>query len=270
MVSACAGQLRRLAAFALCLILLSGLLTSLIAPWIDLPAWRVFRRCVSVSAALTLWAFLRFIHRQPLSSLGFGPWRAGKRHVAFGVLIGCGAILFMGGLYLASHAIRIQIHPDTWRVWRTTLGFVPAAGLVAVLEEAVFRGYLLQQLLICSTPVAVVGSSLAYALVHLRPNPVWPGSAFELVGLFLLGWVLALATLRTNQLYLAIGLHGSLAYWARVNKLLIEIPNSPYQWFVGTSRLVNGVGAWLLLLTLGILFWQGRTQARATQRREAS
>ncbi|MEK7214709.1 MAG: CPBP family intramembrane glutamic endopeptidase, partial [Chloroflexota bacterium] len=129
--------------------------------------------------------------------------------------------------------------------------------LVGGLEELIFRGYLLRQLLACSQPLAVAGSSAAYALVHLRPNPVWPSSGLELAGLFILGCVLAASVLRTKQLYLAIGLHASLAYWARTNKLLIDFTAPPeLQWLTGTNRLINGVAAWCALAGIG--WWMTR------------
>jgi len=165
---------------------------------------------------------------------------------------------------------RFDLHLDLGRVWRTTLGFIPAAGLIALLEESVFRGYVLQQLQVCSTSLAVIGSSTAYALVHLRPTSVWPGILLELGGLFLLGLVLAIATLRTQQLYLAMGLHGSLAYCARVNKLFLEIPDSSLRWLTGTNRLVNGIGAWVLLVGLGGLVWVWGRRLSGPSSRSAS
>lgn len=254
----CRTNLTRLVWFALSILLLSALSSALLHRWLDLSWWKVFRRSVSLSAAFTLWTFMRYLHHQPLRALGFGPWRQGRRQVGWGVGLGCGLVLLMGALYLGSGVCHLSVHPDVGRVWRTLLLSVPAMGLVAVLEEAIFRGYLLQHLMACSKTLAVAGSSAAYAAVHLRPDPTWPASGFELIGLFILGWVLALSTLRTRQLYLAIGFHGSLAYWARVNKLLVEFAAPSWQWAVGTSRLVNGVAAWAGLIGLGWLMARRR------------
>ena len=84
-------------------------------------------------------------------------------------------------------------------------------------------------------------------------------SALQLGGLFLLGEVLSLSYLRTGQLYLPMGLHAVLAYGVRVNKLLIEFTDLSLSWLVGTSRLVNGLASWVMLLGIGgIVFWRGR------------
>jgi hypothetical protein len=73
----------------------------------------------------------------------------------------------------------------------------------------------------------------------------------ELAGLFFLGFVLAFSYLRTQQLYVAVGLHASLAYGARVNKLLVTVSDPSLAWLTGTSRLVNGLLGWAVLAGIG-------------------
>ena len=237
--------------FALSIVVVSLLLSWIVRFWIHLSLWKTFRRCVSIAAALMLWTFIRVVHGRSLRSFGLGAWREGKRQLLQGILLGCGAVLVIGGLYLVVGVCRISIHENHWHVGQTLIGFIPAVILIAVLEELVFRGYVLQQLLASSRRLAVFGSSLSYALVHLRPSMIWPGTALELIGLWILGVVLAASYLRTKQLYLAVGLHAALAYFARVNKLLVEFTNPSLQWLVGSNRLVNGVIAWLVLLGIG-------------------
>ena len=255
--SSCLHSVKRLMLFTLGIAVLAAGISGVVHPWTGLTWWKVFRRSVSIAAACMLVVMMRR-QGQPIRTLGLGAWQAGKRDVGRGLVWGFGAVALVGALYLATPWCRIEVHPDAARVWRTVLLFIPGAGLVAVLEELVFRGYVLQQLMSCSKGLAVAGSSAAYALVHLRPNPEWPASGFELTGLFLLGWVLALSVLRTKQLYLAIGLHASLAYAARVNKLLVEFADPSVQWWLGTSRLVNGLGAWAALAGLGWMIHRGR------------
>lgn len=254
----CRAGLTRLVWFAVSIAVLSAAAGGFLSRWIDLPWWKIFRRCASVSALLTLWFFMRHLHHQPIRTLGLGAWKAGRRQVAQGVLIGCSVVALIGGWFVLAGWCRVAIHPDSMRLWRTLLISLPAMGLVGVLEELIFRGYVFRQMLACSQPLlAVAGSSACYALVHLRPNPVWPSSGLELAGLFILGCVLAASVLRTKQLYLAVGLHASLAYWARTNKLLIEFAAPPeLQWLTGTNRLVNGVAAWCVLAGIG--WWMTR------------
>lgn len=261
-MNACRRNLIHVLGFGASIILIALLLSAVAKLWVALPWWSVFRRCISIAAALSLLIFMKFLHRQPLRTLGLGAWSPiGRRHLRQGLGLGGLAIMLLAGVYLATGLWQLRIHPDTARVWRTVLTFVPAAGLISVLEELIFRGYLLQQLLACSKWLAMTVSSAVYAVVHLKTSAVWPNSGFELIGLFLLGVVLSLSTLRTGQLYLAIGLHASLAYWARVNKLLVGVSDPSFEWLTGSSRLVNGMFPWVVLLGLAWVVGRQRRMA---------
>lgn len=244
--------------------LISAALSVVVLPWLDLSWWTVFRRCVSIGAAVSVWLCAR-LERRSLRSYGLSNVRAGKADLLFGLLLGLGTLGLMGALGLASGACRIDVTPERLKLWRTVIGFLPAAALVGVLEELVFRGVILQHLFVFSKPVAVAASSALYAVVHLKTATLTLATWLELGGLFLLGSVLALSYLATHQLYLAIGLHGALAYGARVNKLIIGIPETSLSWLVGTSRLVNGLAGWLALLGIGgmILWWARRSHGGA-------
>jgi membrane protease YdiL (CAAX protease family) len=239
-------------------VLLIGVLLALLAgPWLELPLWQVFRRCVSIAAAASLWIFIKKFERRSIRSYGLADVGEGKRQLRFGLFLAAATLGLMLVIGLGTGLCRIEITPDRLKLWRTLVGFVPAAAVVAVLEELVFRGFLLQQLLACSKWMAVTVSSALYALIHLKTTVLELGTWLELGGLFLLGVLLALSYLRTNQLFLAMGLHAALAYGARVNKLLIGFPDPSLAWLTGTSRLVNGLAGWVALLGIGgvILRW---------------
>ena len=105
-----------------------------------------------------------------------------------------------------------------------------------------------------SKPVACIASSLLYALVHLKSTAEFGYlSWLELGGLFLLGSVLSITYLATQQLSLALGLHTIFAYAARVNKLILEFPHSSVYWLLGTGRMVNGLMSWVALLGIGVI-----------------
>ena len=254
------AALRRVLGFGAKIAVLSLLISGIAQIWIhDLSWWKIFRRCVSVSAVLVLWHTHRH-HPHPFRSLGLGSWREGRGAFAKGVLIGLSMMLALIVAYDVLDIVRLEIWTDTARVVRTMTTFAPTACLIGLLEELTFRGYLLQQLLACSQWFALAVTSALYAVVHVQPTMTWPNSAFELVGLFLLGWVLGMSVLRTRSLYLAIGLHASLAYFARVNKMWIEFTNPSWVWLVGSHRIVNGIVGWGSLLLLGWLI--SRTQPR--------
>ncbi len=232
-------------------------LSALVLPWArELTWWRVLRRCASVAAALALWLFVYRLEGATFRSYGLTLQGGGKRHLVFGVALALAGVALMALAGFLSGAYRLDITPDRVRLWRTVLGFVPAAALVGVLEELVFRGFLLQQLLPVSKTLAVLFSSGLYALVHLRGDPASAATWLEIGGLSLLGFVLAFSVLRTRGLLLAVGLHAVLAYAARVNKLVITIDPS-LAWLVGTSRLINGLAIWGLLgaMAVAIAWW---------------
>lgn len=254
--------------FGLCVLVASLLLSAVASPWVDLPWWKVFRRCVSIAAALSVWLCTQVFDRRSLRSYGLGPLREGKRHLVLGLLVGLGAVGMMLAVGLVTGSCRVSISPDRIKLWRTILGFIPAAVLVGLLEELVFRGVILQHLARHSRGFAVAASSGLYALVHLKILSFGLQTWMELGGLFLLGGLLSFTYLWTQQLYLAIGLHASLAYGARVNKLLIEFPDTSRSWLVGTNRLVNGLAGWVALVGIGIavMWWVRWAQNRGGAR----
>lgn len=255
--------------FAVCVFLIASTITVLVRalPGVELSSWKIFRRSASIASALSLWFCITRLERRSIRSYGFAVGKAGKGGVWFGLLLGVATLALLLSLGLITGVCRIAITPDRVKLWLTLLAFVPGAALVGVLEELVFRGYLLQHLLAGSTSVAVFITSVLYAFVHLK-TPEWTFHTWlELGGLFLLGAVLAFSYLRTQQLYLAASLHAVLAYGARVNKLLIEFPDLSLSWLTGTSRLVNGLAGWLLLAGIGgVVWWRTRRVEPSRQR----
>ncbi len=236
--------------------LLSLLFSVVVTPWVPLPWWRVFRRCVSVSAVISLmvcaWRRGRAVHSYGLTELAVG-----GRHLLIGASLGLAACASVVAVGFLSQAYQVEIIPDHVRLWRVIVTFVPLAVLIGVVEELVFRGFILQHLLAHSTKIAVAASSVLYSAVHLKTLTWSVSSGLELAGLALLGAVLAMSYLQTGQLYLAIGLHAALAYGARVGKLTIAFPEAPQAWLFGTSRVINGVVSWGVLMGVGalILLW---------------
>lgn len=238
--------------YALTLAAIAAALTLAASPFVDLPPLKVFRRCVSIAAAAALWITVRHGLHRSLRSYGFGHAR---RHLWLGLALGAGAVALLGASGAALGIYHLEVTPDRARLLRVAGLFLPAALLIGVLEELVFRGFLLQSLQACSRTVAVLVSSGAYSLVHLRSTAVSVPVAMELAGLFLLGLVLAGSYFKTGQLYLAVGLHAAMAYAARVNKLVMHIDPELW-WLGGTNRLINGLLGWGAVLLVGAIIWR--------------
>ena len=249
----CKSGLGAIGLFTLSVLLLSLLFSVVAHPWLAWSFWTVFRRCVSIAAAISVWWITTRVDHQSLSVYGFTDTPSGIPQFVFGVILGIVSLGILLALGLATGVCRLHEPLNHAQAWTVLIGFIPAAVLVGILEEVVFRGFLLQHLGRCSMGLAVMASSAAYSLVHLKTTAVGLLRVQELIGLFLLGAVLALSYLRTHQLYLAVGLHAALAYGARVNKLVLEFSNQSLSWLVGTSRLINGIVAWVVLLTVAVV-----------------
>lgn len=147
-----------------------------------------------------------------------------------------------------------------------TLAGVAAALLLSAWgEEVVFRGLWFSVLRShLSFPLAALGSTLAFTLLHMsNPGWSWRGG----VGVFLAGWLLALARERTQGLAWPVGFHWG---WNVMQGLVLGFPvsglplpswlgldaNGPLWWTGGDFGPEAGVAAWtvlfLLLVTLRI------------------
>lgn len=133
--------------------------------------------------------------------------------------------------------------------------------LVSLIEELVFRGFLLNQLQREFSPwSAAIASSLIFALLHL----VWEGKKTipQLPGLWLMGMVLTLARwVDGGSLGLACGLHaGWIWAIASIDSVQLIRPNegSP-DWLLGYfgKPLAGAVGILLLCATAALIWGIG-------------
>lgn len=260
----CASAWRALLRFLLWTVGLSLAFSLLAVPFVELPWWRVARRCVSIAAALSLWICVWTHERRTLAPYGLSAWiTAGKAELMTGLGLGGALLAALLAAGLALGYWEIAVTPDRAKLWRVALTFIPAALVIGVLEEAVFRGYLLQHLQACGVRFAVAASSAVYAAVHLKSLAVSQAGMRELTGLFLFGVILCVSYLRTGRLWLAIGLHAVLAYGARVNKLVLARTPDLDPWLIGTNRLLDGALGWAVLgVLLVLVVFVTRSQSR--------
>ena len=152
-----------------CSVCLIALALSLIAlPWVKLTWWHVFRRCVSIASALSLWLFIRKIERRSFQSYGLVSVKTGKHYYRMGFLFGFIALGLICAFGFIIGTYQIDIEASPLKFWATMIGLLPAMCLVSVLEELVFRGFILQHLSVYSRTLAVFVSSALYAIVHVK------------------------------------------------------------------------------------------------------
>ena len=150
---------------------------------------------------------IRVVQKRSLASAGFAVCGLGVE-TGLGLLIGGGLFALAVGLTAAEGGYQIlSMNPHF--AW-----LIPAVLFlcVAVFEETVFRGYILQTLEArWGSGVALAGSSAAFGLVHLM-NPVGGVTPAEkLAGplfiVFEAGILMSAAFLLTQRLWMPIGIH---------------------------------------------------------------
>ncbi len=233
-----------------------------------------FHRALLVSAVVFLWPLVR--------SLRIHGWKTGLdlaknqhavRDTCAGIflsavpLLVCGAFVIYFGIYDLRDPIR----------W-PALGSVLAASIaVPLIEESFFRGLILGVLLRESRKTFAIGfTSALFSILHFLKAPdhtstdvTWTSGfasiahAFAqfaqpmmlLAGfttLFLIGWILADARIRTRSLWLSIGLHGGWIFAnGAFNKIahreMVILPWLGRNLLVGLVPLGVGMMTWALM-----------------------
>jgi hypothetical protein len=262
---------------------------ALLAPWLYWLAQEFARSFPKIAAE----PFNRFVDRSLLlcalaglwpllRALGITSWReAGVvgPHGQWPKLLGG---LLLGFLSLATVAgtafvcgNRVFVQTMTARqAVATIFGAIGAAVFVAVMEEILFRGGLFSGLRkFFYWPLALVLSSMIYALAHFLRRADFSGAVAWHSGLMLLpgilsgfvdphalvpdffnltlvGILLGLAYQRTGNLYFSIGLHAGWVFWLKTCGAFTATAPRASTWFWGTDKMIDG---WLALIVLAIV-----------------
>ena len=176
------------------------------------------------SALVTSWGAARF-ERRSLASIGFAE-RAPLRHLALGLALGtlivggCAGIFACFGWYEARLGLSVPL--VSWLAESIAL-----SAFVALFEETLFRGYAFQTAARSfGSASAVVGTGVLFGALHLvNPTPGLP-DWLKLVGcacVAFYGMLAAIARLRTDGLWLPIGIHFA---WNLLEGFVLGFPNS--------------------------------------------
>ena len=187
-----------------------------------------FHRALLVSAVVLLWPLLRSVRIRKPADLGLRPDNRRWLHFGGGFLWAVLPLAVCGSALVAAHVYSLRSTIAWEPLGRTVL----AAIAVPFIEEAFFRGLILGVLLRTGRKYSAMAlTSALFSVVHFLKAPegtsravTWL-SGFNSIGhsfvqfgepllvlagfttLFLIGWILADARLRTASLWLPIGLH---------------------------------------------------------------
>jgi len=261
--------------------LVAGVLvaTAIASPWI---AWglgprftyaRVFDRVFEVSLLLAVVLAWRTLDLGDAASIGFRS-RDATREVARGFVFGIAGLGVGLGLCALCGALEPALRYGAAKTVRKAVLGVAAALAIGVGEETLFRGVLLRRLRRdLGRWSGVVVTTALYAAVHVvrrrgSGGVVHAGSGFEqlggllapfadgavlpqLVGLALLGAVLAAARLRSGALWLPIGVHAAFVAAFRVGRLFFGFAPAPWLVGAGWPPLVGGFAGMLAITVTG-------------------
>jgi membrane protease YdiL (CAAX protease family) len=232
-----------------------------------------FHRGLLVAAVALLWPLFRSIRVRTIGDLDLGPNPSLWRDLLAGFLFSAVPLLCIGALLIALHLFSLRFA----MTWSGAGRIIGATIAVPVIEEAFFRGLILGILLRSNRRIlSIVVTSALYSILHFlkgtgqTPSVATWTSGFASVAhsfsqfadpvqvaagfttLFLIGWVLADARLRTRSLWLPIGLH---AGWIFANGLFNKVAHHQAHalpW-VGKSLLVGIVPLAIVGLTWTIM-----------------
>lgn len=161
-----------------------------------------------ITTFLIAWIFRKFIDRKTVLSMGF-QINGRLKDIVYGILVGF-MLMFLGFLFLTlNNNLEVTTIQYSFKVLFGSFVFFLMA---AAVEEIVFRGYILNNLMetFKSKYLALLISSLFFALVHgLNPNL----SLLAFINLIIAGLALGIAYIYTKNLWFPIFLHVSWNYF---------------------------------------------------------
>jgi len=229
-----------------------------------------FHRALLICAIAFLWPLLRWLRLHSFRDLQLDKNRHALRDAIAGDLL-AGIPLLVGAFVLLATRIFLPKNAISWNAFGAVLA---AAVVVPLIEELFFRGLLLGILLrSLRTVIATLIISGFFAILHFLKAPTRPNesvswlSGFHSIAnsfaqfadpmmvlasfttLFLIGWILADARLRTRSLFLPIGLHSGWVFVAGLVGKMTKRETIILPW-LGTNFLTG-----LLPLALGLITW---------------
>lgn len=252
---------------------------------------RVFNRAVLVAALLGLYPAMRALAIKP-RELRLSPNPRAVSDVVWGFALAAGLLLAMGAVYVQADLFNMRDEIAWGKVWRNSITRALGAG---VIEEWFFRGALLGLLLRAgSERGALVFLTTLFAAVHFLQAPpeveihegVEAGTGFWLLGqifsayaranfllaefatLWLAGWILGWARLRTRSLWLSIGLHAGwifgIGFFAGMTRASKAVRREEWLPWVGET-LKSGLVPLAVLALTGVAVWWWVTRSRQTE-----
>jgi membrane protease YdiL (CAAX protease family) len=245
---------------------------------------RLYDRILQILAVAAFIVGRRWLGLTSWQALGLGKAER-RRDFWLGLAIALGSMAVLLGLMYGFDALRFFWRYPFEKGVRKVMAGALGAVLIGTGEELLFRGILLGGLMReVRRGYAIAWTTGVYAIVHFfrggrQAGEVTLLSGFErlasafapladpvilpaLVGLVILGLILAYARLRSGGLYLPIGLHTGWVFTIRVGRVFMEIPRRPgLLWGQRRPPIVSGAVGWTALVgSFAVLYWALRNR----------
>jgi membrane protease YdiL (CAAX protease family) len=257
---------------------------------------RIFNRTYMIAGIVLFVALRGFLRIGSMSRLGLPPLGRGAGDLitgwllAIGSMIALGAVMSLAGVF--TPYFRLSLSDSLSRC----AGALATGLTVGFLEEIFFRGIFLKGLIEDLKPAAAfILANLFYAAVHfVKPGEPYYADVFDpwlgfrhlastfapfanplelgpgLAGLFLIGLALSYAFVRTNSLYLSIGIHAGWIFSIKTIRVFGDYMREDLGWLFGSTdpKIVSGPATWAgILVVIAAVHWitRNRTRLSATE-----
>jgi membrane protease YdiL (CAAX protease family) len=226
-----------------------------------------------VPAVLVGWACGKLLEDLPPRALGWGFQKGWLRDLLYGSLFGAASLLLATAFAMTTGSLRFTLNAPVLfaTIGKTVLTSIPIFMLAAAAEEAIFRGYPLQTMARSHLAwVSIIITSVLFSSGHLDNPNVVPG--FTFINTAIAGVWLAIAYLKTRNLWFPLGLHWA---WNWTMAAVLGLPVSGITsltpnpllrasdfgpaWITGGTYGIEGGAACTVAIILSTIFiWRTR------------
>ena len=262
-----------------------------ILTWLaDVPFRKFFHRGLLVAAIVLLWPTARWLRVPNVRALGLSPNSRRWQDLVVGFAASFLMMLVLALVLWGLHVVKLRNHVHAIDIGKIAMSAV----VVSILEEWLFRGAILGLLArSMNRYIALFATSALFSILHfLKPNEALTNatvgwlSGFSLIPgafaqfqqpwlvlggfttLFCVGWILGWVRLKTNSLWMAIGLHiGWVLGIMSFSKVTRRVMKNTLPWF--GENLSIGLGSVVVVVITGLLVWAWLTYVRPNSKTSA-
>lgn len=227
----------------------------------------IMRPVLNLGGLIAVYFFRKHLDRKTFSSLGIALARGWFRDLVLGALLGALLMAFIfGTLVLGGWAqyggLRPEVSSPDRLAWFLVDGLLTFT-IVALVEEILFRGYIMQNLLeVWPAPLAVAVPALLFGVLHLM-NGAPDATLLAVANIAFAGIFLSFGYLMSGSLWLPIGIHltwnlfqeyvfGFSMYGAAPKGVFMIQPNGPL-WLTGGRFGPEGSALATVAMVLGMV-----------------